>query len=176
VLDSLHWILNHTYVRFGGKLFIQHKGIPMGGNCSPFIADLYLAWFKFEYMSELVNNNYSLAKQLSYNSRYIDDILTPNMTEFLASNIYPKEVPLEPTTINNLHDCFLDLDISIVDRFVTKVYHKVDLFKFEVISYPFPDSNTPLAIGYNTFLLQLVRFSRICTKKEDFAFWGRLIN
>ena len=178
VLDSLNWILNNTYIRFGGKLFVQHKGVPMGGNCSPFIADLYLAWLEFEYMSDLMKNNYSLAKQLSYNSRYIDDILTPNVTGFLhiASMIYPEEVPLEPTTKDSLHDCFLDLDIRVIDQsFVTKVYHKVDLFNFEVISYPFPDSNIPLAIGYNTFLSQLIRFSRICIKKEDFAFRSRLL-
>ena len=125
-----------------------------------------------------MKNNFPMAKQLSYNSRYIDDIITPNISNFLdiASHIYPKELPLERSSSNSLHDCFLDLDILVKNnKFITKIYHKVDLFNFEVISYPFPDSNIPSHIGYNTFLSQLVRFSRVCTLVEDFAFRTRLI-
>ena len=178
VLDSLHWILYNTYVRFGDHLFRQEKGIPMGGNCSPLIADLYLSWLEYKYVTNTMKNNFPMAKQLSYNSRYIDDIITPNISNFLdiASHIYPKELPLERSSSNSLHDCFLDLDILVKNnKFVTKIYHKVDLFNFEVISYPFPDSNIPSRIGYNTFLSQLVRFSRVCTFVEDFAFRTRLI-
>ena len=181
VLDSLHWILFNTYVRFGDKLFRQEKGIPMGGNCSPLIADLYLSWLEYKYMKELMKSksSFPLAKKLSSNSRYIDDIITPNIHDFLdiASSIYPKELPLENSTNNNLHDCFLDLDISVKnDKFITKIYHKVDLFNFEVISYPFPDSNIPQCIGYNTFLSQLIRFSRVCGLVEDFAYRTKLIH
>ena len=87
----------------------------MGGNCSPLIVDLYLSWLEFEYMSKLKNNNFALAKQVSYNSRYIDDILTPNISE------YPSEIPLEGSTSNELHDYFLDLDINVNNkRFITK--------------------------------------------------------
>ena len=179
ILDSLHFILFNTYVRFGNKLFIQEKGIPMGGNCSPLIADLYLSWLEYKYMKELLKTDFALAKKLSSNSRYIDDIITPNINNFLdiASSIYPSELPLENSTNDNLHDCFLDLDISVRNnKFVTKIYHKVDLFNFEVISYPFPDSNIPQRIGYNTFLSQLIRFSRVCGLVEDFAFRTRLIH
>jgi hypothetical protein len=38
LLDALHFILNETYVQFGGFLFRQKLGIPMGGNASPFVA------------------------------------------------------------------------------------------------------------------------------------------
>ena len=109
---------------------------------------------------------------------YIDDIITPNTTNFLdiAASIYPKELPLEMSTNNHLHDCFLDLDIMVLnDKFITKIYHKVDLFGFEVISYPFPDSNIPSNIGYSTFLSQLIRYSRVCSSVDDFAFRAKLI-
>ena len=178
VIASLHWILFNTYVRFGEKLFRQEKGIPMGGNCSPLIADLYLSWLEYKFMKDLMPTDFPLAKKLSSNSRYIDDIITPNIPNFLdiASSIYPKELPLEISSSNHLHDCFLDLDIVVKnDKFITKIYHKVDLFNFEVISYPFPDSNIPSHIGYNTFLSQLIRFSRVCTLAEDFAFRTKLI-
>ena len=178
IIASLQWILFNTYVRFGKKLFRQEKGIPMGGNCSPLIADLYLSWLEYKYMKNLMKADFAQAKKLSSNSRYIDDIITPNITNFLdiASSIYPKELPLEINSINYLHDSFLDLDISIKDdKFITKIYHKIDLFNFEVISYPFPDSNIPCQVGYNTFLSQLIRFSRVCTLAVDFAFRTKLI-
>ena len=150
----------------------------MGGNCSPLIADLYLSWLEYMYVLDTMKSNFTLAKQLSSNSRYIDDIITPNTTNFLdfASSIYPKELPLEMSSNNSLHDSFLDLDITVKNnKFITKIYHKVDLFNFEVISYPFPDSNIPCHVGYNTFLSQLIRFSRVCSLVEDFAFRTRLI-
>ena len=42
LLDALKFVLYNTYVQFGDEIFLQIKGIPMGGNASPFIADLYL--------------------------------------------------------------------------------------------------------------------------------------
>ena len=120
------------------KYKLQTKGIPMGGNASPLIADLYLSWLEYQYLSKLVRNkDFNLLHKLKYNSRYIDDIITPNVENFLeiAKHIYPTEISLEQTDNDSLYDTFLDLDI--------KVFHKVDLFDFEVISFPFLESNIP---------------------------------
>ena len=173
LLDALEFILNNTYIKFGQQLFLQTKGIPMGGNASPLIADLYLSWLEYQYLSKLVRNkDFNLLHKLKYNSRYIDDIITPNVENFLeiAKHIYPIEIPLEQTNNDSLHDTFLDLDITVVNkRFCFKVFHKVDLFDFEVISFPFLESNIPQYICYNTFFSQLVRFSTICSNTSGFA-------
>ena len=67
-------------------------------------------------------------------------------------------------------DSFLDLDIHINDdRYVTNVYHKVDDFDFEVVSFPFPTSSISDHITYNYFYSQLVRFSFICSQLMDIA-------
>ena len=50
----------------------------MGGNASPFIADLYLSWCEYCYMTKIVKTDYAMAKLLSYNWRYFDDICTVN--------------------------------------------------------------------------------------------------
>ena len=56
----------------------------------------------------------------------------------------------------------LDLDIRVIDdKFVTGIYHKVDYFNFEVINYPFPQSNINSMLGYTTFHSQLIRFLRL---------------
>ena len=50
LLDALKFVLYNTYVKFGNTIFKQIQGISMGGNASPFIADLYLAWNEYCYM------------------------------------------------------------------------------------------------------------------------------
>ena len=53
-------------------------------------------------------------------------------------------------------DTFLDLDITLEEnRFITKIYNKVDDFDFEVVSFPFPTSNMSDHITYNSFYSQL---------------------
>ena len=77
-LDALKFILYNSYIQFADMIFKQIKGIPMGGNASPFIADLYLAWHEYCFMSEISKTNYELALKLNKNSRYIDDIAVVN--------------------------------------------------------------------------------------------------
>ena len=93
LLQALHYILFNTYVQFVGKKFLQTKDIPMGGNASPFIADLCLAWVEYKFMKDLSNSkvpsDFKLAKTLSNNCRYIDDISVINYLSFgkLAKHI-----------------------------------------------------------------------------------------
>ena len=61
--------------------------------------------------------------------------------------------------------------IRVVDhKFITGIYHKVDDFNFEVISYPFPQSNVHSMLGYSTYYSQLIRFFRLCNNVNDFLF------
>ena len=50
----------------------------MGGNASPFIADVYLLWCEYCYMTKIFKADYTKAKLVSYNCRYLDDICTKN--------------------------------------------------------------------------------------------------
>ena len=175
LLDALKFILQNTYVQFAGNFFKQIQGIPMGGNASPFIADLYLAWHEYCYMEMLVKSksedNYKLARQLSLNSRYIDDISVVNYLGFgkIAEEIYHPSLLLECSNSGYHYDTFLDLNIRIHQgNFLIGIYHKVDDFNFVVINYPFPSSNIHSQVGYNTFYSQLVRYFRLCTNVNDF--------
>ena len=113
------------------------------------------------------SKSYNLLHELRYNCRYIDDIITPNVNNFLkiADEIYPNEISLEQSQNNGLHDTFLDLE----NKYIFKIFHKVDLFDFEVLSFPFLESNIPKYICYNTFFSQLVRFSTFCSEVFGFA-------
>ena len=40
--DALHYLLNNIFIRFGSKLYRQFVGVPMGTNCAPFVADVFI--------------------------------------------------------------------------------------------------------------------------------------
>ena len=176
LLDALKFILYHTYVQFGGFIFKQIQGIPMRGNASPCIADLYLSWHEFCFMDKLhkskLGTDHVLAKSLSKNSRYIDDIIIINFLNFgsIAEQIYHPSLLLEKTNLNFHYDTFLDLDIRVnFNKFIIGIYHKIDDFSFNVICYPFPDSNVHTTVGYTVFYSQLVRYFRLCNNFKDFS-------
>ena len=78
-VKDVTFIINEVYVVFGGLVFKQTKGIPMGGNCSPLLVDLFLSHCEYMYMSTLdKSKKFSLAKLWSYTSRYVDDICIVN--------------------------------------------------------------------------------------------------
>ena len=109
--------------------------------------------------------------KLSKNSRYIDDIAVVNFLEFsvISREIYDPSLTLEGSTSGYHYDTFLDLQIRIFqNRFIIGIYHKVDDFNFEVINFPFLESNICSRIGYTTFYSQLVRFFRLCNNLTDF--------
>ena len=55
--DGLHYLLDIIFIRFGSKLNRQIVGIPMGTNCAPLVADLFLFCFERDSMLSLSDNN-----------------------------------------------------------------------------------------------------------------------
>ena len=51
VCDALVYLLDNIFIRFGTKLYRQTIGIPMGTNCDPLVADLFL--FCYERFHEV---------------------------------------------------------------------------------------------------------------------------
>ena len=45
--------LNNIYIRFGTKLYRQIVGIPMGTNCAPLVADLFVFCNERDFMTSL---------------------------------------------------------------------------------------------------------------------------
>ena len=61
----------------------------------PFIGDLYLSWCEHCSMTKIVKTDYEMAKLLSYNCRYLDDICTVNLKYIgdIAKDIYAAHTP-----------------------------------------------------------------------------------
>ena len=62
--DALHYLLDNIFLRFGSKLYRQIVGIPMGTNCAPLVADLFLFCYERDFMLSLTDNNLTSRKVL----------------------------------------------------------------------------------------------------------------
>ena len=172
--QAIRFLLQNTFVSFGNIILRQTKGIPMGGNSSSQFADLSLAKSEFNYMKSLLaSKKMNLAKLLSNNGRYVDDLSVFNYLNFanLISDIYPVDLVMERSGDDNKDINYLDIRIKISNSIIsTEVYNKVEDFNFPVVMYTFPNSNMPINIGYNVFYGQLLRYSVICSHVSTFIF------
>ena len=58
--DALHYLFDNIFIRFGSKLYRQIVDIPMGTNCAPLVADLFLFCYERDFMLSLSDNNQTL--------------------------------------------------------------------------------------------------------------------
>ena len=64
------------FIRFGTKLYRQTTGIPMGTNCAPLVADLFLFCYERDFMKSLSRENQAdIIEAFNSTSRYLDDLL-----------------------------------------------------------------------------------------------------
>ena len=76
-------------------------GIPMGTNCTPLMADLFLYSYENEFLGKLIKDGKRmLARKFNLSYRYIDDLISFNNKRFkeFISDIYPKELTISKTT------------------------------------------------------------------------------
>ena len=95
------YLVDNIYVRFGGQLFRQTVGIPMGTNCAPLLADLFLCSYENEILDKLITEDkIKLARKFNLSHSYIFDLISFNNNRFkeLISEICPKELAISETT------------------------------------------------------------------------------
>ena len=172
--EAVKFVIYNTYIIFGEDIFRQTKGIPMGGNSSSPLAELTVGKQEFNYIKKLMQNKkLNLAKILSNNCRYVDDLITINYLKFqdIITDIYPLSLEMERSGNNNKDVNYLDLHIQIsINGPSISVYNKTDDFNFNVISLTFPHSNIPMEVGYNVFFSQILRYGNISSNLENFLF------
>ena len=64
---------------------------------------------------------------------------------------------------------FSDLDLSTTNDIVSsKIYDTRDDFNFETVNFPFLDRDVHRSPSYDVYILQLIRFARVCSNVDDF--------
>ena len=119
---SGHWSLESasstaciSVIKVGNSVYRQTIGIPMGTDCAPQLANLFLFHYEYLYMKNLMRDNLCMAKKFGNTVRYIDDLLTLNNNNFEEEipNIYPSELTLKRTSESDTKLSYLDISISI---------------------------------------------------------------
>ena len=176
----IEFLVDNIYVSFGGQLFRQMVGIPMGTNCAPLLADLFLYSYENEFLDKLIKGGKrKLARKFNLSYRYIDDFISFNNTRFkeFISDIYPKELTISETTESTSVASYLDL-LFIRDKnnnITTKLYEKRDAFGFHIVKFPFVSSNIPSAPAYGVYASQLIRYACCCSNYSDFLLGHRAL-
>ena len=173
ILELLTFLLDNIFVKFGNKIYRQNIGIPMGCDCAPFLADLFLFRYEFEYVSLLVQNKDPIVKEFKFCSRYIDDLNLPNcsdrVSDIICNEIYPKELQILQTNSCDQSSTFLDVEIFCKNGlFETKLYDKRRDFSFKVITLPNLKSVVPIKQSYGIFTGELFRICMSSSKPEYF--------
>ena len=55
-ISMLEFLIDTIFVSFGGILFQQVVDMPMGTNCAPLLADLFLYSYESEFLQKLVKD------------------------------------------------------------------------------------------------------------------------
>ena len=129
----------------------------MGTDCAPFLANLFLYSYEYEWIEkQRVLNNYSLLHSFKNCCRSIDDLLMTNNDghmERVMTDIYPKELVLVPDNSDGLSTPFLDLQLVVKKGVIsTSIFDKRDAFDFKIINFPTLTGNIPLKSSYCVFL------------------------
>ena len=158
--------------RFGTKLYRQIVGVPMCTNCAHLVGDLFSYCYERNFMDSLNHDNQAdVIEAFNSTSRYLDDLLNNDNPYFesMVNQIYPPELQLNKANTTDCQAPFLDLHLSIANGFVSsKIYDKQDDFDFDIVTFPFLDGDVPRHASYGVYILQLIRFVRVCNHVADF--------
>ena len=78
------FLLDNIYIRFGTKFYRHIVDIPMGTNCAPLVADLFLFCYEIDFMMSLsADKNAEIIEAFNSTFRYLDDVLNINKKKLL---------------------------------------------------------------------------------------------
>ena len=191
LINWMNYLFDNLHTKVGDLLLRQTVGVPMGTSCAPWVANLFLFMYEFEYMSALISDlkpweiekqegKWQFIRNLSFCTRYIDDLWNPlvDKTEFekITVEMYPAESGLklgDPEHDGPLVD-YLDMSIwfdreskqwhsKLFDKKIALVAKGLKLNKF-----PDPSSKLATRCKYGVITSQLHRYWNACTTLKDF--------
>ena len=76
ICKVIHFLIDNIFVQFGGHLFCNVIGIPMGTNCPSLLAELFLYSYENEFVNNMIGGGHRrLASSFNICYRCIDDLI-----------------------------------------------------------------------------------------------------
>ena len=181
----IEYLLKHLYVQIGDKVMKQVVGIPMGTSCSPFLANLTLFMFEFEWFAQQISTlrawnvrKREQLQRLAYCTRYIDDLWNPLVAEGefteIAANMYPQWLQLGAPEFKGEEINYLDMTIKCengTSKWSSRLYDKKEAMirkGLKLNKFPHPESMLSSRCKYGIITSQLHRFSVACSSLTAF--------
>ena len=164
ICKMIEFLIDNIFVQFGGRLFHQVIGIPMGTNCAPSLADLFLYSYENEFPDNMIISGHRrLARSFNLCYRYIEDLVVFDEKKFLdyLKEIYPSELTVEKANKSNHLADYLEITF-ITDsggKLSKRLYDKRDDFDSHIVNFPFFSSNIPYGPLYGMYISQLIRYA-----------------
>ena len=57
LVELVEYLVDNIYINVGNRVFRQRVGTPMGTDCAPLLANLFLFYYEYRYMKGLIKNN-----------------------------------------------------------------------------------------------------------------------
>jgi hypothetical protein len=177
----LNTLVDGSYVKFAGRTWHQRIGIPMGSNCSGYLANFLLYSYELAFLSKQVaEQNWQVARKVALDcTRFIDDLFTVSFPGFSniryqPEGIYPLSLTLLKTGSGKKVD-YMDLLVDQNGRLGihTSIFDKRLDDKFaniRVVRYPAGSSALSEACKLGIVNSQMTRALSLCSLPGDFAY------
>ena len=106
---ALTYLLDNIFIRFKTRLYRQVVEIPMGTDCAPVVADLFLFCYERDFKMSLSDDEQTdIIDALNTTSRYLYCILNINNVYFdnMLSQIYPSVLQLNKANTSDTEAAF----------------------------------------------------------------------
>ena len=175
ICQMIEFLIDNIFVQFGGCLFRQVIGIPLGTNCAPLLSDLFLYSYENEFLDNMIRSGHRrLARSFNLCCKYTDDLIVFNNQKFLdyLKEIYPSQLAVKKANKSDHLTDYLDLTFIIDSggKLSTWPYDKPDDFDFHIVNFPFFSSNIPSGPSYGIYISQLIRYARCCSHYDDLRY------
>ena len=143
ICKMIEFLIDNIFVQFRERLFHEVIGIPMGINCAPLLADLFLYLYDNEFLDNVIRSGHRrLARSFNLCYRYTDDFISFNNKKFLdcLKERYPSQLTVEKANKSDHLTDYLDLTfvIDCEGKLSTRIYDKRDDLGFHICQFSIP--------------------------------------
>ena len=164
ICKMIKFLIDNTFVQFGGRLFDQVIGIAMRTSCALLLADLFLFSYENKCLDNMIRSDHRrLARSFNLCHNYTDDLIVFNNKKLLDSHkeVYSSQLTVEKAKKSDHLADYLDLTFLIDSggKLSTRLYDRCDDFDFHLANFPFLSSNIPSGPSYGVYISQLIRYA-----------------
>ena len=179
IIKMLEFLVDNIFVVFAWKVFQQTVGIPMGTNCAPLLADIFLYSYEADFIQSLLStgkkhlaSRFNLTLQVH---RWCIVHKQPRNSKNIWARCIPAELEIKDTTESTTSASYLDLLLSIGGGMVNFTLRSTTN---EMISISTSQTFRSWVVIFHLrqpmeFLsLNFIRYSRACSLVWMFLYWG----